>query len=77
MTPTSLCCIGIYPSVTIDGTRSSLSGDRIKSVGGNIMAIFFMAAVGFVGMAFAMLSEGRDLNFENRQMAGVYRSRWA
>lgn len=41
------------------------------------MTIFFMAAVGFVGMAFAMLNEGRDLNFQNRQMAGVYRSRWA
>jgi hypothetical protein len=40
------------------------------------MTLFLMGAVGFIGLAMAMLDSGRDLNFNNRQMAGVYRSRW-
>jgi len=44
---------------------------------GEIMAMFLMATVGFFGIAVAMLNSGRDLEFNNRQMAGVYRSRWA
>lgn len=41
------------------------------------MATFLMAAVGFFGLAAAMLGSGRDLEFNNRQMAIVYKSRWA
>ncbi|WP_281249947.1 hypothetical protein [Rhodococcoides yunnanense] len=41
------------------------------------MAMFTMAAIGFIGLAMAMLDSGRDLNFNNRQMANIYRSRWA
>lgn len=41
------------------------------------MAMFLMATVGFIGIAAAMLHSGRDLEFNNRQMSGVYRSRWA
>lgn len=41
------------------------------------MAMILMATVGFFGIAAAMLHSGRDLEFNNRQMASVYRSRWA
>lgn len=41
------------------------------------MSMFLMAAVGFVGLAFAMLSDGGDMNFANRQLAGAYRARMA
>nr|WP_296771729.1 hypothetical protein [Rhodococcus sp. (in: high G+C Gram-positive bacteria)] len=41
------------------------------------MAMFLMATVGFIGIAAAMLHSGRDLEFNNRQMSGVYRARWA
>ncbi len=41
------------------------------------METILMAAVGFFGLAVAMLGSGRDLEFNNRQMANVYRSRWA
>lgn len=44
---------------------------------GDTMAMFLMASVGFFGLAAAMLNSGRDLEFNNRQMASVYRSRWA
>ncbi|WP_261768632.1 MULTISPECIES: hypothetical protein [Nocardiaceae] len=40
------------------------------------MTLFLMGAVGFVGLAMAMLGSGRDLNFDNRQMTAAYRSRW-
>ncbi|WP_268959785.1 hypothetical protein [Rhodococcus sp. P1Y] len=41
------------------------------------MAMFWMATVGFFGIAAAMLHSGNDLQFNNRQMASAYRSRWA
>ncbi|SNT23512.1 hypothetical protein SAMN05421642_111231 [Rhodococcoides kyotonense] len=41
------------------------------------MTMFLMGAVGFVGLAMALLDSGRDLNFNNRQMRAVYRSRWS
>lgn len=40
------------------------------------MSMFVMATVGFFGIAFALLHSGRDLEFDNRKMANVYRSRW-
>ena len=39
--------------------------------------MLLMAAVGFLGMAAAMLHSGHDLDFDNRQISGAYRSRWA
>lgn len=44
---------------------------------GGIMTMFVMAAVGFVGMAIALLNDGSDIDFRNRQLAGAYRQRWA
>ncbi|AJW38635.1 MULTISPECIES: hypothetical protein [unclassified Rhodococcus (in: high G+C Gram-positive bacteria)] len=41
------------------------------------MTMFVMAAVGFVGMAIALLNDGSDIDFRNRQLAGAYRHRWA
>lgn len=41
------------------------------------MTMFVMAAVGFVGMAIALLNDGSDIDFRNRQLAGAYRQRWA
>lgn len=43
---------------------------------GDTMTMFVIAAVGFFGMAAAMLHSGSDLEFNNRQMSSVYRSRW-
>lgn len=39
--------------------------------------MILMATVGFFGIAAAMLHSGSDLEFNNRQMAGVYRARWS
>ncbi len=44
---------------------------------GDTMTMFVIAAVGFFGLAAAMLNSGSDLEFNNRQMASVYRSRWS
>lgn len=44
---------------------------------GGIMTMFVIAAVGFVGMAIALLNDGSDIDFRNRQLAGAYRHRWA
>ena len=62
-------------SATIKIIRAGLQAHDTFS--GEIMAMFLMATVGFFGIAVAMLNSGRDLEFNNRQMAGVYRSRWA
>ncbi|WP_338891507.1 hypothetical protein [Rhodococcus sovatensis] len=44
---------------------------------GDTMTMLLMATVGFLGMAAAMLHSGHDLDFDNRQISGAYRSRWA
>ncbi|WP_269744627.1 hypothetical protein [Rhodococcus sp. AW25M09] len=41
------------------------------------MTMFVMAAVGFVGMAIALLNDGSDIDFRSRQLAGAYRYRTA
>ncbi|MFI8565152.1 hypothetical protein ACIGGF_01120 [Rhodococcus sp. NPDC078407] len=41
------------------------------------MTLFVIATVGFVGMAIALLNDGSDIDFGNRQLASAYRQRWA
>lgn len=51
---------------------------RIRTTySGEIMTLFVLAAVGFVGMALALLDDGSDIDFRSRQLAGAYRRRWA
>ncbi|WP_268963056.1 hypothetical protein [Rhodococcus sp. NKCM2511] len=41
------------------------------------MTMFVVAAIGFVGMAVALLNDGSDIDFRSRQLSGAYNRHWA
>jgi hypothetical protein len=74
MAPSSACSF-VYASARIK-IINALVGGR-TAILGDTMTMLLMATVGFLGMAAAMLHSGHDLDFDNRQISGAYRSRWA